>query len=336
MSVAIAELMAALDKSIGENAEAQGVTRFIDTGYPPLNKIISGRYDGGLPFGRMMEMFGDSSTGKTALATQWMINAQKMGGVAIFIDWERSFDVEMAKQMGLSTERPYWIYSRPRTWEEGNITATKAAQLIRKSKVISPDAPVIAVFDSIAAAIPKSSDGKEIDELTMNDTSALSRVTSTTLKSQAQHAADFDATFVYLNQTREKIGVMFGSKVGTPGGKAMEFYSTARLALSRARVMEEKGKDKEMIGQDIKIQCIKSKMTAPFKTCVLRLSFDDLGMASFDTILSLVDYLADKGAIEKDGSRYVWDGAKLYKKQLAEKVRDAGDYQRLIDLTKTL
>lgn len=271
----------------------------------------------------------------TALATQWMINAQKMGGVAIFVDWEKSFDVDMAVSMGLNVERPYWIYCRPRTWEEGNMTATKACQLIRKSKVISDDAPIIAVFDSIAAAIPKSSDGKEIDELTMNDTSALSRVTSTTLKTQAQYAGDFNATFLYLNQTREKIGVMFGDKVGTPGGKAMEFYSTARLRLSRSKVVKTVGKEKEMVGQDITINCIKSKLTAPFKKCTLRLSFDeDTGMASFNTCLSLVEYLIDKGTIEKEGTRYVWEGGKFFKDQLAEKITASGDYEKLVDLIK--
>lgn len=333
---AILELTNALTKHIGANAEAQGVTKFIDTGYPPLNKIMSGRYDGGLPFGRMMEMFGDSSTGKTALATQWMINAQKMGGVAIFIDWERSFDIRMAVEMGLSDQRPYWIYVRPKTWEEGNIIATKACQVIRDSKVISSDAPILVVFDSIAAAIPKSSSGKELDELTMNDTSALARVTSTTLKNQAQFADDYNSTFLYLNQTREKIGVMFGSKVGTPGGKAMEFYSTVRLALTRQRVMEEKGKEKDMIGQNIAITCIKSKMTAPFKKCTLLLSFDELGMASFDTISSLLDYLIEKKAIA-GGAWIEWDGAKFNgKKKLIEHIRENNQYQKLADMCAAL
>ncbi|MGZ8172964.1 MAG: hypothetical protein ACXWT0_03835 [Methylobacter sp.] len=333
---AITELMELLDKQIGSNDEAQAVIRFINTGYPPLNKIMSGRYDGGLPFGRMMEVYGESSSGKTALATQWMINAQKMGGVAMFIDWERSFDIDMAISMGLNDQRPYWIYFRPKTWEEGNILATRACQLIRKSKAIPDDAPIIVVYDSIAAAIPQSSSGKEIDELTMNDTSALARVTSTTLKNQAQHAADYDATYVYLNQVREKIGVMFGDKTSTPGGKAMEFYSTVRLALTRQRIVEEKGKDKEMVGQNTHIKCIKSKMTAPFKSCSLRLSFDELGMAKFDEITSLVDYLIDKGVIVASGGRVEWDGLKLYRKQVVERIRDAGEYQKLLDLVYAL
>ena len=176
------ELMAALDKAIGPNAKQQSVTNFIDTGYPPLNKIMSGRYDGGLPYGRIVECYGVSSAGKTALATQWMVQAQKLGGIAIFIDWERSFDVELAKSFGLNDERPYWIYSRPETWESGNIVAAKACSLIRDSKLIDPEAPILVVFDSVASAVPQSVADKEIDEYTMNDTTALARVASTTLK----------------------------------------------------------------------------------------------------------------------------------------------------------
>lgn len=194
-------------KGIGENAGNQVPTRFIDTGNPILNTRISGKADGGLPFGRMVEMFGESSSGKTALATQWMVNAQKMGGVAGFIDWERSFNVDLAKSFGLNDERPHWIYAKPKTWEEGNMLAAKACKLIRQSGAIDDDAPILFVFDSIAAALPKSMADKEMDEYSMNDTTALARVTSTTLKSMANFAEEFNATFLYLNQIRLKPGV---------------------------------------------------------------------------------------------------------------------------------
>lgn len=324
----IDDLLKALDKEIGKNSDAACVTQFIDTGYPPLNKIMSGRYDGGLPFGRMVELYGGSSSGKTAIATRWMINAQKMGGIAIFVDWERSFDVDMAISMGLSTERPYWIYARPKTWEEGNIVATKACRVIRESKVIAEDAPIIAIFDSIASALPKSSSGKEIDEFTMNDTTALARVTSTTLKNQAQQCADYNATYVYLNQVRDSMS-MYGSSVTTPGGKAMEFYATVRLELSRQKIMQESGKDKEMIGQNINVKCTKSKMTAPFKSCQIRMSFDELGMASFDEASSLIDYLITKSVFPAKG--YIeWKEAKFNgRKQLSNHINEKGEYEEL-------
>lgn len=321
----IEKLADALNTAIGANADHAAVTQFIDTGFPPLNKIMSGRFDGGLPFGRLMEVFGDPSTGKTALATQWMINAQKAGGIAIFIDWERSFDEEMAVGMGLNNERPYWIYAKPKTWEEGNLIASKACKIVRDSKMIPDDAPIIAVFDSIASALPKSQADKEIDEYTMNDTTALARVTSTTLKAQAQHAEEFNATFVYLNQVRLKPGVVYGDPRTTPGGKAMEFYSTVRLALGRSKIMEEKAGEKEFVGQKISIQCVKSKMTRPFKETSLRLSFEDDGQANFDNITSMLEHLIDTKEIAASGARVTWtDGKSYYKKQLAAKIVEEG------------
>lgn len=209
-------LSIALDKGIGENDDQQTVTHWIDTGNPELNRIISGSYNGGIPVGRLLETFGESSTGKTALATKCMVQAQKMGGVAIFIDWERSFDVNLAEGFGLNTKRPFWIYIKPKTWEDGNALAARACMLIRESKAIPDDAPILVVGDSIASAVPRSvlydANGKlrEVDSYTMNDTTALARVASTTLKMMAGYAEELNATFWYLNQMRLKPGVTFG------------------------------------------------------------------------------------------------------------------------------
>ena len=333
MATSVSDLISQLDKELGPNADGQQVTNFIDTGFPPLNKIMSGRYDGGLPFGRMVEMFGESSTGKTALATQWMVKAQQMGGCAGFIDWERSFDVSLAEGFGLTTERPYWMYAKPKTWEEGNVTAAKACKIIRESKVIKPDAPILWVFDSIASALPKSQAEKEIDEYTMNDTTALARVTSTTLKAMAQHCEEYNATFLYLNQMRLKPGVVYGDPRTTPGGKAMEFYATARLALGRQKIMELVDGSKEFIGQNVSIQCVKSKMTKPFQETSIRMSFDELGAAQFDTITSLLDYLIAEKLIAYSKPRVTWiDGKQYFAKALAEKIRADGSYAELVKM----
>jgi len=312
----------ALFKTIGDNHTGQAVTQWIDTGNPELNRIISGRYDGGLPFGRMIEVFGEPSTGKTADATEWMVRAQQMGGCAIFIDWERSFDVGLAEGFGLTTERPYWIYAKPKTWEEGNTLAAKACQLIRASKAIPDDAPILVVYDSIAAAMPKSVNEKGIDEYTMNDTTALARVTSTTLKAMAQYAEDFNATFVYLNQMRLKPGVMFGDPRTTPGGKAMEFYASARLALGRQKIMD-KGEtgDKEFVGQNISVQCVKTKFTRPFQECNLRMMYNELDVAYFDHVASTLDLLIKRGWVEYNKPRVTWtDGKKYFVKDLVAKL----------------
>ena len=336
MSAALEALAAALDKELGANSEDIGVINFLNTGFEPLNEIISGSSDRGLPFGRMIEIYGDSSSGKTVLASEFMIAAQKMGGIAIFEDWEKAYNVEFSIENGLNPKRPYWIYNKPRTWEEGNVHAAKACELIRKSKAIPDEAPIVVVFDSIAAAIPQSSSDKEITELNMNDTSALARVTSTTLKVMAQFAEDFNAIFIYLNQTREKIGVMFGSKVTTPGGKAMEFYATARLQVSRTVLTQGTGKgdEKETVGQLVTIKCVKSKLTAPFKTTKMILAFDERGKASFDLVSSLVDYMTLKKII--GGATWIeFDGEKFQgRAKLIDHIKKENKYEKLVKLFK--
>ena len=320
------DLMAALDSVLGGNDEAQEVKSFIDTGFAPLNAAMSGREDGGLPQGRLIEMFGESSTGKTALATKWMVTAQQMGGCAGFVDWERSFAISLAKGFGLSDERPYWLYKRPKTWEEGNTFIAKACQIIRASKAIPDEAPILFVADSIASAIPKSvmydakGNVKEMDELTMNDTTALARVTSTTLKTMAQVAGEFNATILYLNQMRLKPGVVYGDPRTTPGGKAMEFYSTVRMALGREKITEGKGDAAEFTGQKISIQVVKSKLTRPFQTAKLRMMYDDDGAAFFDIAMSTVEYLVGKKVLNMSGSYIEWiDGTKSYPKAFAKR-----------------
>lgn len=330
-AASIDDLCSALDAALGDNDDNAAVTQFIDTGYAPLNEALSGRFDGGLPFGRMVEMMGESSSGKTALATEWMVQAQKMGGVAGFIDWERSFDVGLAKGFGLNDERPYWLYHKAQTWESGNTWAAKACQAIRKSKAIPAEAPILFVFDSIASAIPASmlydakGNKREIDSFTMNDTSALSRVTSTTLKVMAQYCEEFNATFLYLNQIRLKIGVVFGDPRTTPGGKAMEFYATNRIMLGREKIMQTVAGGKEFVGQNIKMEVVKSKLTKPFKKCEIRMAFDDDGVARFDTTYSLIDLLLDQKKLVSPRAGFVtWDGKQLSKRALTDLINETG------------
>lgn len=331
--MSIEALAAALEKAIGGNSEAQTVKNWLDSGYPPLNKVISGRYDGGLPYGRIIEMFGPSSSGKTALATMFMISAQKAGGVAIFLDHEGSFDVNLAKNMGLSDHPGKWVYKRPRTWEESNTIAMKAADLIRGGKYIDPEAPILVVFDSIAAMIPKSVFEKGIDEYSMNDTTALARVTSTTLKAINQVAGDLNVIMLYLNQTRTKPGVMYGDPTTTPGGQAVEFYSSVRLALGRKRVVEGSGSDKETIGQLITIETKKNKLNRPFQTTDIRLKFLETGGARFDLTTGMLDHLVSLGVLTSSGPRITWtDGKSYFKQHLADKIDSEGLYEELVKM----
>lgn len=339
MSFDLNKLGAALLGAVGENDTETEPSLWLDTGYPPLNKIISGHYDRGFPGGRMIEIAGPSASGKTLLATLAMVAAQRAGGIAIFIDWERAFNASFAQILGLDTTFPKFVYKRAETWEEGNTIAMRVAQQLRDKKLIADDAPIVVVFDSIAAAMPKSmlydKDGKrrEIDEFTMNDTTALARVTSTTLKAVNQLVGEYNVTAIYLNQIRTKIGVVYGDPTTTPGGGAMEFYATTRIFAGRKLQKDKATGDLKasLIGLTTK----KNKLCMPFQEVELRLAYDDNGLASFDFATGMIDTLVAEGKLpkSKDG-RVTWtDGKTHFVSVLAKKVADEG---LMPELTKML
>jgi protein RecA len=331
-------LGAALLGAVGANDEETEPKLWLDMGYAPLNKILSGYYSRGLPGGRLIEIAGPSASGKTLLATLAMIAAQRAGGIAVFIDWERAFNAAFAKLLGLDTNFPRFVYKRSETWEEGNTAALKVAETIRKKKLIAPEAPIVVVQDSIAASIPKSMlyDSKtgarrDIDEYTMNDTTALARVTSTTLKAVNQAVGEFDVTGIYLNQIRTKPGVVYGDPRTTPGGSAMEFYATTRIFTGRKLEKDKKegGLDAAVIG----LNTVKNKICMPFQEVELRLAYDDKGLASFDFTRGYIDELITAKKLDKDKSgRITFDGKTYFAGQLVEKINTEGRIGELREL----
>lgn len=336
MSKTLDDLSDILAGAIGGNDENQGVTNWIDTGYEPLNVVMSDNDEYGLPQGRLVEMFGPSSSGKTLLATMMMISAQKAGGVAGFFDHERSFAIKLAKNLGLNDTKG-WIYKQPKTWEESNMLMAKAAKAIRDAKIIPREAPILFVFDSIAAAIPKSMLTKEMDELSMNDTTALARVTSTTLKMIASHAEEYNFTVLYLNQIRTKPGVVYGDPTTTPGGGAMEFYASIRIALGRKKLFEEKDGKKIFVGQEITMKATKNKVARPFQECTLRMMYDKDGIAFFDVTGSLLEYAIAAGKVKTSGARVLWvDGKSYFRKALIATINETGQLPVLKGLLRGL
>lgn len=338
MSTDIDKLSKGLLDAIGENSPETEPNLWIDTGYLPLNKIISGDPTKGLPGGRIVEIAGPSASGKTLLATMAMIAAQRAGGIAIFIDWEVAFNATFAKQLGLNTDFPYFVYKRAETWEEGNTVALKTAEALRGKGLIAETAPIVAVFDSIAAAVPKSmmydakGNRREIDEYTMNDTTALARVTSTTLKSVNQRVGQFNMTAIYLNQIRTKPGVVYGDPITTPGGGAMEFYASTRLFTGRKKITEGTGADKEFKGALICMETKKNKLTRPFQDISLRLMYDDEGRAVFDFTTGYIEQLIGMGKLDEKAGRITWEGKTYFKSVLAKKIDDEGRQAELVKL----
>jgi protein RecA len=321
------DLAKAIMGAVGESDAELEVPGYIDTGYEPLNEILSGDpKNGGVAMGRIFEIFGPSSSGKTWLATQLMKQAQVMGGIALFMDHELTFQQPFAERSGLKTEFPWFIYKRPDTWEASNTMALQAADAIRKSKKLDPLAPIVVVFDSVAAMIPQSVFEKGITDYNMNDTTALARVSSTTLKSINQQSAKMNVTIVYLNQIRTKPGVVYGDPTTTPGGSAFEFYATGRLALGKKFIKAKvNGKD-EIVGQLMGIETKKNKLARPRQEVDLRLQFLDDGMTTVNLTLSLLDHAVAVGKLKKlSTGRIEWvNGSSYPPGQLADMIDKGG------------
>lgn len=318
------DLASVLNGIVDDEVATNEVLYWVDTGFPPLNKAISGDYNKGFPSTRLIEMFGPESSGKTAIATMAMIATQKMGGVAWFNDHERSFMSPLAVGLGLDMKKNF-IMQTPDTFEQSVTRTIKGAQAIRDNEVIPPEAPITVVFDSLASMIPKSKLAKDVDEQGMNDSLALAKATSSVFPTLAQFTEKLNMCILILNQEREKPGVVYGDPTTTPGGKAPKFYASVRIQIGRKRIIEKDGKEKRMIGQEITAKCIKNKVNRPFDQASWRFMFREDGSGFFDVTSSLIDHLVDIGVIKSSGARVTWtDGKSYYRKALADKITAEG------------
>jgi protein RecA len=327
---------------IGDNDEEATVRSFLNTGFPPLNHGSSSKWDGGLPVGRMLEIAGPPSSGKTAIATAAMAAAQKAGGIAGFMDHERSFSVDLAPRLGLDVTPGRFIFKKPKTFEESLQICAIAARHIRSKKLIAPDAPICWVFDSLAAMVPQSAyyemkNGKAVgvkslEDRNMNDNSALARATSNSFPAFAQLCEEFDICAIFLNQIRMKIGVMFGDPRKTTGGQAPEFYFSQRLWLSASQIK----KGDEVIGQEVTGKFMKNKVARPFRTASWRFMYQEDGTGRFDRERSLIDFLSEEGIL-KAGSKagtIEWNGKSYPKETVARAIEKEGDvgFKKLLAL----
>lgn len=328
------DLADALIAAIGANDEHQEPKHWLDTGFPPLNEAISGSFFDGMPSGRIVEMFGPPSSGKTAIATKVMASAQTVGGIAAFMDHERSFDLAQGKNLGLDDTPGRWVFKTPDTFEKSIGLVAKMAMTVREKKLIAPEAPIVAVFDSLASMVPQSKFEKDAAEYNMNDNTALARATSAAFPALAGICERTNMLCLFLNQSRTKIGVMYGDPTTTPGGNAPEFYSSVRIKLSRAQLTAGEGKDKRMIGQRITAECVKNKVSRPFRKTTWDFLFNEDGTGSFDVIGSLVDYMVEKGMIESSGPRITWKGSKPFKSAFKKQVADEGLLPELLDMLR--
>lgn len=330
------DIAKALASAIGDNDEESTVRQFLDTGFPPLNFGSASAWDKGMPVGRLVEIAGPPSSGKTAIASRVMAAAQAAGGIAGFMDHERSFSVTLAPRLGVDVTPGRFIYKKPKTFEESVAIFGLAVKTIREKKLIAKDAPICWVFDSLAAMVPQSvltdSKGKErsAEDRNMNDNTALARATSAHFPAIAMLAEQYNVCVIFLNQLRTAIGVMFGDPRKTTGGNSPEFYYSQRLWLSASQIKQ----GTEVIGMEVSGKFMKNKVARPFVVSKWRFMFDKDGTGHFDRERSLIEFLANEGLLPA-GSKagcVVFEGKQIGKEALARQIEKDGRFADLVAL----
>lgn len=245
---------------------------------------------GGYPKGRIIEIYGPESSGKTTLAIHAIANAQKDGGVAAFIDAEHAFDRFYAEKLGVDTNN--LLIAQP---DNGEQALEIAEQLIRSAAVD------IVVVDSVAALTPKA----EIDgDMGDNKVGLQARLMSQALRKLTATISKTNTTCIFINQLREKIGIMFGNPETTTGGNALKFYASVRLDIRKVTAIKE---GDTVVGNQVRVKVVKNKVAPPFRKAEFEITFGE----GISRIGELVDLAEQNGVIKKSGSWYSYDGQQL-------------------------
>jgi len=285
--------LANIEKQYGKGS----VMRLGDDHRPPIGVIPTGSIAldvalgvGGLPRGRVIEIYGPESSGKTTVALHAVASAQAEGGIAAFIDAEHALDPDYAKALGVDTDA--LLVSQPDTGEQ----ALEITDMLVRSGALS-----IVVIDSVAALVPRA----EIEgEMGDSHVGLQARLMSQALRKLTGALSNSGTTLIFINQLREKIGVMFGSPETTTGGKALKFYASVRLDVRRIETLKD-GTD--AVGNRTRIKVVKNKVSPPFKQA----EFDIIYGQGISREGSLIDVGVEQGLVRKAGAWYTYDGDQL-------------------------
>jgi recombination protein RecA len=285
--------LAQIDKQFGKGS----VMRLGDEGRAPVSVIPTGSIAldvalgvGGLPRGRVVEIYGPESSGKTTVTLHAVANAQAQGGVAAFIDAEHALDPEYAKALGVDTDA--LLVAQPDTGEQ----ALEIMDMLIRSNALD-----VIVVDSVAALVPRA----EIEgDMGDSHVGLQARLMSQALRKITGALNHSGTTAIFINQLREKVGVMFGSPETTTGGRALKFYSSVRLDIRRIETLKD-GTD--AVGNRTRVKVVKNKVAPPFKQA----EFDMLYGQGISKEGSLIDVGVEQGIVRKSGAWYTYDGDQL-------------------------
>jgi recombination protein RecA len=298
--MAEADRLKALDNALAQIERSHGkgsVMRLGDQGRAPVEVIPTGAISldialgiGGLPRGRVVEIYGPESSGKTTVALHAVANAQAAGGIAAFIDAEHALDPEYAQRLGVDTDA--LLVSQPDSGEQ----ALEIADMLIRSGALD-----IIVIDSVAALVPRA----EIEgEMGDSHVGLQARLMSQALRKLTGALSSSGTTAVFINQLREKIGVMFGSPETTTGGRALKFYASVRLDVRRIESLKD-GTD--FVGNRTRVKVAKNKVAPPFKQA----EFDIMYGQGISREGGLIDVGVETGLVRKSGAWYTYEGDQL-------------------------